>query len=507
MSTHKNNTVKIWFAISITLMLLLFILPTSAQETLTFGVEEGATWTLHRETVSAWESEGETGRETDISNMTIIFLNVTGNTIYLNRSVFGETTYQYQWQNKTDTYNYTEAEVYTYNLTDFTKFLNETIMTEEPPYISSKFPCILPINWSLIENILKQLNETNKDAVVYFKEISREYIGDKPVDIIFITVEMNKTESYTSDNTNYTYMSLMNVKGKYGKKTGILLEENCFYEHYYYVNNSLIEYYNLTETLWITNSSFTYWETEVAEQPSENETAPEQPTENETFPEITATTVATSTSGAISGIISATAAVATAAGVSGVSTVTTSVGQVAAPSLVPGEEATKGFESARNKFSWKYLKYLLKLRKLKRKKKKEEIPPPKNTIKMTIALAIIGAITGSGAAAIAYGLSAPLTLLVMLVTAVIGFTLAEAGLSLFIRRYVFYKVRSIQWGKKEKLSLLIILIAGLYGVVTSFISAALLAKVAAALVTSAVIPTGIIAYFTAEEVTMMMSAE
>lgn len=502
MSTHKKNTVKIWFAISVTLILLLFILPTSAQETLTFGVEEGATWTLHRETVSAWESEWETGRKTDISNMTIIFLNVTGNTIYLNCSVFGETTYQYQWQNETETYNYTEAEVYTYNLTDFTKFLNETIMTEEPPYILSKFPCILPINWSLIENILKQLNETNKDAVVYFKEISREYIGEKPVDIIFIAVEINKTKSYTIDNTNYTDMSFINVKGKYSRKTGILLEENYFYEYYSYENNSLTWYDNFTETLWITNSSFTYWETEIPEQPSE------QPSENKTFPEITATTVATSTSGAISGIVSATAAVATAAGVSGVSTtVTASVGQAAAPSLVPGEEAAKGFESARSKFSWKYLKYLLKLRKLKRKKKKEEIPPPKNTIKMTIALAIIGAITGSGAAAIAYGLSAPLTLLVMLVTAVVGFTLAEAGLSLFIRRYVFYRVRSIQWGKKEKLSLLIILITGLYGVVTSFISAALLAKVIASLVTVAVIPTGIIAYFTAEEITMMTSTE
>jgi len=477
LSTHKNNIVKIWFAISITLILLLFILPTSAQETLTFGVEEGATWTLHRETISEWES--------GISNETIIFLNVTGNVIYLNFSVFAEYTHQ----NETFQYNYTE--VYTYNLTDFTKFLNETIMEGE-------FPYILPVNWSLIENTLQQLNRTGKTTIVYFKEVPKDYIGDKPVDIIFITVEINKTESYTSDNTNYTHMSLINVKGKYGKKTGILLEEDYFYEYYYYKNNSLTEYYNSTETLWITNSSFTYWETEVTEQPSENET----------FPEITATTVATSTSGAISGIISATAAVATAAGVSGVSTtVTTSVGQAAAPSLVPGEEATKGFESARSKFSWKYLKYLLKLRKLKRKKKKEEIPPPKNTIKMTIALAIIGAITGSGAAAIAYGLSAPLTLLVMLVTAVIGFTLAEAGLSLFIRRYVFYRVRSIQWGKKEKLSLLIILITGLYGVVTSFISAALLAKAAAALVTSAVIPTGIIAYFTAEEVTTMMSAE
>jgi len=489
LSTHKNNTVKIWFAISITLMLLLFILPTSAQETLTFGVEEGATWTLHHEAVSVWESEWEAGRETDISNMTIIFLNVTGNTIYLNHSVFGESTYQ--GKNETETYAYNHTEVYTYNLTDFTKFLNEKIMTGE-------FPYILPVNWSLIENTLQQLNRTDKTTIVYFKEVPKDYIGDKPVDIIFITVEINKTESYTSDNTNYTHMTLINIKGKYGKKTGILLEENYFYEHCYYENNSLTEYYNSTETLWITNSSFTYWETEVTEQPSENET----------FPEITATTVATSTSGAISGIISATAAVATAAGVSGVSTtVTTSVGQAAAPSLVPGEEATKGFESARSKFSWKYLKYLLKLRKLKRKKKKEEIPPPKNTIKMTIALAIIGAITGSGAAAIAYGLSAPLTLLVMLVTAVIGFTLAEAGLSLFIRRYVFYRVRSIQWGKKEKLSLLIILITGLYGVVTSFISATLLAKAAAALVTSAVIPTGIIAYFTAEEVTMMMSAE
>jgi len=455
----------------------LFILPTSAQETLTFGVEEGATWTLRRETISEWES--------GISNETIVFLNVTGNVIYLNFSVFAEYTHQ----NETFQYNYTE--VYTYNLTDFTKFLNETIMEGE-------FPYILPVNWSLIENTLQQLNRTGKTTIVYFKEAPKDYIGNKPVDVIFITVEINKTESYTSGNTNYTDIWTTSVKGKYGKKTGILLEENYFYEYYYYKNNNLTEYYNFTETLWITNSSFTYWETEV----------PEQPSENETFPEITATTVATSTSGAISGIISATAAVAASAGVSGVSTtVTTSVGQVAAPSLVPGEEATKGFESARSKFSWKYLKYLLNLRKLKRKKKKEAIPPPKNTIKMPIASAIIGAITGPGAAAIAYGLSAPLTLLVMLVTAVIGFTLAEAGLSLFIRRYVFYRVRSIQWGKKEKLSLLITLITGLYGVVTSFISAALLAKAAAALVTSAVIPTGIIAYFTAEEVTMMTSTE
>jgi len=379
-----------------------------------------------------------------------------------------------------------------------------------------ELPYILPVNWSLIENILQQLNQTSKTTTVYFKEVSEDYIGDKLVDIIFIAVEINKTDSYTSGNTNYTDMWITSVKGKYGRKTGVLLEENYFYEYYYYVNSTLQEYYNITEKLWITNSSFTYWE-EVTEQPSEeqpseNETTPEQPTEqpseNETFPEITTTTIATSTSGAISGIISATTAVVAAAGVSRVSTtVTTSVGQAVAPSLVPGEEAASEFESVRSKFSWKYLKYLLKLRKLKRKKKKEEIPPPKNTIKMTIALAIIGAVTGSGAAAIAYGLSAPLTLLVMLVTAIIGFTLAEAGLSLFIRRYVFYKVRSIQWGKKEKLSLLIILITGLYGAVTSFISAALLAKVAAALVTSAVIPTGIIAYFTAEEVTMMMSAE
>ncbi|MHA1581486.1 MAG: hypothetical protein ACTSYM_03140 [Candidatus Baldrarchaeia archaeon] len=493
MSTYKKNTVKIWFAISITLMLLLFILPTSAQKTLTFGVEEGATWTLHHETVSAWESEGEAGRETDISNKTIIFLNVTGNTIYLNHSVFRESTYQ--GKNETETYAYNYTEVYTYNLTDLTKFLNETIMTVE-------FPYILPVNWSLIENTLQQLNQTSKTATVYFKEVPEDYIGDKPVDVIFIAVEINETDSYTSDNTNYTYISITSVEGKYGRKTGILLEENYFSEHYSYEDSTLIEYYNMTGKLWITNSSFTYWE-EVTEQPSE-----EQSSENETFPEITSTTIATSTSGAISGIISATIAVVATTGVSGVSTtVTTSVGQAVAPSLVPSEEATKGFESARSRFSWKYLKYLLKLRKLKRKKKKEEIPPPKNTIKMTIALAIIGAITGSGAAAIAYGLSAPLTLLVMLVTAVVGFTLAEAGLSLFTRRYVFYRVRSIQWGKKEKLSLLITLITGLYGVVTSFISAALLAKVVASLVTVAVIPTGIIAYFTAEEIAMMTSAE
>ncbi|MHA1722225.1 MAG: hypothetical protein ACTSXW_04010, partial [Candidatus Baldrarchaeia archaeon] len=135
------------------------------------------------------------------------------------------------------------------------------------------------------------------------------------------------------------------------------------------------------------------------------------------------------------------------------------------------------------------------------------IPPPNNTIKMTLALAVIGAATGSGAVAIAYGLSAPLALFIMAVTAIVGFTLAEAGLSLFIRRYVFFKARSLRWGKKEKLSLLIILVTGLYGAVTSFISATLLVKAVTALVTSAVIPTGVIAYFTVEEVTVMMSAE
>ena len=479
----KCNLLKTWLAISVVFLFLLALVSVSAQETLNFGVEEGATWTLHREYVSEWE--------TGVSNETIVFLNATENIVYLNTTVFGE--FFQQEQNKTYTYNSTEIQKY--NLTDFVEFLNDTVMMGE-------FPYILPINWSLIESILQQLNQTNKDAEVYFREISREYIGDKPVDVISIVLKLNETYKFTAGNTNYTDKSFTNVEGKYSKKTGILLEENYYYEYYLYNDSTLVETYNITERTWITNSSFIYWETELPGQPSE------QPSENETIPEITATTIATSTTGAISGAVSAATAVIATVGVGGVATTATaSVGQAVAPSLVAGEQAPPEFESIRSKFSWKYLKYLLKLRKLRRKKKKEEIPPPKNTIKMTVALAIIGAATGFGAAAIAYGLSAPLALSVMVVTAIVGFTLAEAGLSLFIRKYVFFKVRSIKWGKKEKLSLLIILITGLYGVVTSFISTTLMIKAITALATSAIIPTGIIAYFTAEEVTMMTSTE
>ena len=483
MGTCKCNILKTWFPVSVVFLLLLTLTTVSTQETLNFGVEQGATWTLHHEFVSEWETE--------ISNETIFFLNVTENIVYLNTTVFSKSLEQ--GQNKTYTYNYTRIQIY--NLTDFVEFLNSTVMIGE-------FPYILPINWSLIENILQQLNKTNKDAVVYFKQISREYIGDKPVDIISIVLKMNETYMLTVGGTNYTHKSFTDVEGKYSKKTGILLEENYYYEHHFYNDSSLVETYNITERVWITNSSFTYWETEIPEQPEQLE----QPSENETVPEITTTTILTSTTGAISGVISAATAVIATVGVSGVAT-TTSVGQAVVPSLATSEQASPEFESVKSKFSWKYLKYLLKLRKLRRKKKKEEIPPPNNTIKMTLALAVIGAATGSGAVAIAYGLSAPLALFIMAVTAIVGFTLAEAGLSLFIRRYVFFKARSLRWGKKEKLSLLIILVTGLYGAVTSFISATLLVKAVTALVTSAVIPTGIIAYFTVEEVTVMMSAE
>lgn len=91
-----------------------------------------------------------------------------------------------------------------------------------------------------------------------------------------------------------------------------------------------------------------------------------------------------------------------------------------------------GVEETRSKFSWKYLKYLWKLRKLKRKKKKEEIHPPKNSILITLTLAAIGVMTGVEITAIAFGFPAPINILVMLVTVVTGFILAEAGLSFFV---------------------------------------------------------------------------
>lgn len=452
----------------IILIPLNIIVSTTAQETLEFGIKEGDSWTLQYEMISG-PAENESAWVYSYANETITFLNFTNNVLYLNVSMF----YTDVHGEETFTYNYTE--LFEYNLTDIAGFLNETVMR-------GYFPYILPINWALIQETLQELYQTvERNMTFEFNEIQRDNVNGKPVDVIVILIQENTTYTFTYDNITSTEVIRTYAEAKYGKKTGILLTGEFREEVEYYEDSEKIESYIYIQRFWIFNSTFTYWESEEIEEA-----------------ELTPQTVATSASSAAAGIASAAVAV-TVSSVSGV------VAPTAA--TVPTSQVVSGAEEVRSKFSWKYLKYLWKLRKLKRKKKKEEIPPPKNTVPMTLALAIIGAITGVGVATMAFGFSVPLAILVTLVTVVTGFTLAEAGLSLFVRRYYFFRMLPIQWGKKEKLSLLIILATGLYGVMSALVSAILLIKVIAALAVFIVVPTAIVAYITVEELTIMQSAQ
>ena len=460
------NWRRIGFVVFI-ILLIGIVTSTVAQETLKFGIEEGDSWILQYEIISG-PAENESAWEYSYANETITFLNLTNNILYLNIS----SIYTYTQGDETFTYNYTE--VYEYNLTDIVEFLNKTVM-------EGYFPYLLPINWTLIQDTLQELyQKVNKDVTLEFDEIQRDNITGKPVDVIVISIQKNST--YTFGNTTEVIKTY--AKAKYGKKTGVILMGEFKEDIEYYEDSEKVDSYIFIKRFWIFNSTFTFWE-------------PEEIVEEVEEVELTPKTVVTSASSAAAGAASAAVAIAVS-----------SVGGVVAPTAaVPTDQAVSGAEEVRSKFSWKYLKYLWKLRKLKRKKKKEEIPPPKNTIPLTLSLAIIGALTGAGTAAIAFGFPVPSAILLTLVTVVVGFTLAEAGLSLFVRRYFFFKIRLIQWGKKEKLSLLTILATGLYGVISAFVSAVLLTKVIVALTVFITVPTAIVAYITLEELTLMLSAK
>jgi len=457
------------------LVSLLMLIPRSAaQENLVFGVDVGSKWALHFESSykTTWLNETggyEISVENSLSNESIVFLNFTENILYLN-----VTKFEVFYVEEEYTENFTSTNVLVYNLTDLKSFLNKTLSGDYPT-----LPYILPINWTEVETYLSEINGT-ANAIVRYSVIPMDEVRGKTVDVFSIKVEINDSDSYVFGNTNYTMLWKETLEGKYGTRTGVLLEGIYSSIEYYYENTTLIEAYNSTTVFWILNSSFTYWEAEVQEGP-------------------TMTTIAASVSGAASGAFSATfALLSSTIGTSslGGAVATTGLGG-SVSGAATGTQPSTEFPSFKDKLSWKYLKYLWKLRKLKRKKEKKEIP--KNSTSFTVTLALIGAITGVGSAILSYGLPTYTNVLLTLSVAAAGFALAEAGLSLFLRRYYFFRRFSVQLNRREWVSLGLILASAIYGILSTLLSAATLVNFPS-LTIFLTVPTAIVGYVTAEEI-------
>ena len=167
-----------------------------------------------------------------------------------------------------------------------------------------------------------------------------------------------------------------------------------------------------------------------------------------------ATTTAITT-GAVAGAISAGVSVATA-GISAGAAAATAAAPVVAPVSAAPTERPSFFSKVLSG-----IKYLLG------KRKKKRVEPPRNSLKMTLGLVILAAIFAAIPLFLVKRSFELASIPVAAFTSSIGFTLALAGLSLFVRRVKFYRDFGVKIDAREKGYLALTLILGLWGAFSS----------------------------------------
>ncbi len=333
-------------------------------------------------------------------------LNVNATSVWLNVS------YKYEQEGEAGYYDKV------YNFSEIGYLLEWSLLEGEP------LP-LLPINWSLVNETLESLigNFEEQNITINMYE-TKELLGDKYVTEILFEMHKNATNE------------IVHAVMKYSKHTGIILN---FQKTASYLHDDT--WYNYT-IIWSLNPDLTtihFWDFKYVESVK------------------TSTAVATTT-GSIAGAVAGIASVAVS---SLSSTVAATPSAVATPSIPVTSSETAGY--GERKPSLRYLKYLSKLRKLIRRKKKTEIKPPTNSIPFTILCAAMGALAGGASILLVPSTVFGTVPLISIISASAGFALAGAGISLFVRRYVFFKRKSLLLSKREKIMLLSILIGGIYG--------------------------------------------
>lgn len=362
-------------------------------------------------------------------------INVSDASVWLNQ------TYVYETEEGTSYF----SEVFVYNFSKLEELLNNTLTWGE-------ILPLLPTAWEYVRGIVRSLDEelVNVSARVYSdgETIGGHYTTEVVLEVL----------------TNTTYEA-RHVVLMYSERTGILLGYRMFISYHGGEYN-----YSSWSALLPENTTVEYWD--VMEYVENVEPA----------------AAATSASGVIAGTLSAAAAMTVSyASTTAVGTATTTAPSVTGEITAPEQR----------RFSWKYLKHVLKLRKLVKRRKKEEGPrPPTNSIPFTVGCAAVGAGSGLIATHMVPGIVFGLNPLLSIIAASSGLALAGAGISLFIRRWKFYKRYKMRVGKKEKFSLLSALAGGMYGAVACPLSLAMVLKAISAVVVPVLIPAAFLAIYT-----------
>ena len=180
--------------------------------------------------------------------------------------------------------------------------------------------------------------------------------------------------------------------------------------------------------------------------------------------EPTTTTTTTIASGAVAGVAAAGISMATA-GISAAVGAAPTAAAAAAPTAVSGVPMPPPAQEARPGVLSKVLsgiKYALGKRKRRR-----VLKPPKNSIKLTLGLVVLSAAFATGSLLLAGAKLELGNIPASIYTSAIGFTLALAGISLFVRRLSFYREFGIKIDAREKAYLALTLVLGLWGAASS----------------------------------------
>ena len=180
--------------------------------------------------------------------------------------------------------------------------------------------------------------------------------------------------------------------------------------------------------------------------------------------EPTTTTATTIASGAVAGVAAAGISMATA-GISAAAGAAPTAAAAAAPTAVSGVPTPPPAQEARPGVVSKVLsgvKYALG-----RRKRRRVLRPPRNSIKLTLGLIVLSAAFATGSLLLAGARLELGSIPTSIYTSAIGFTLALAGISLFVRRLSFYREFGIEIDAREKAYLALTLILGLWGAASS----------------------------------------
>jgi len=180
--------------------------------------------------------------------------------------------------------------------------------------------------------------------------------------------------------------------------------------------------------------------------------------------EPTTTTTTTIASGAVAGVAAAGVSMATA-GISAAVGAAPTAAAAAAPTAVSGVPTPPPAQEARPGVFSKVLsgiKYALGKR-----KRRKVLKPPRNSIKLTLGLVVLSAAFATGSLLLAGARLELGSIPASIYTSAIGFTLALAGISLFVRRLSFYREFGIKIDAREKAYLALTLVLGLWGAASS----------------------------------------